>query len=502
MIKPAIPLLLACALAGCQAASDAPAPASSAGRSWGSIQFQPCTLSSNSGGAANVSAQCASFEVAEDRGNAGGRRIQLALAWLPASEEAAATADPVVFFAGGPGQSALRTWPALDPAFAQVRRQRHVLLVDQRGTGGSNLLQCLPPEQVHSSGELARDMEAVAALAARCAEDAARHADPRFYTTTDAVADLEEVRQALGVDQFNLVGVSYGTRMAQQYAAAHPRYVRSLVLDGVAPNDLVVGGEFARTFEEALALQSQQCQQSAQCTQRFPVDARSRLGELVQRLKAAPVQVEYRDPATAELRTTTVSADTVTGVAFMFSYLPQTAALLPLVLDEAVQGRYEPLASLYQLMGRSVGDSMARGMQWSVVCAEDADRVDGSGADAGTLLGPELARMFFAACSAWPHGQRPEGFTAPLRSDIPALLLSGELDPVTPPRFGEQVLQGLGKGRHLVLKGQGHGNLGSGCMPRLLAQFVEAADAQALDTACLDGLSHVPPFIHFNGWEP
>ncbi|KAF1686842.1 alpha/beta hydrolase [Pseudoxanthomonas broegbernensis] len=488
---------LAAGLPGCDSTAD-PAQTAAATRHYGRIAFEPCTLASGAF-AGNVQAQCARFQVPENRAAPDGRKIELALAWLPATEEGSAVDDPVFFFAGGPGQSALRTWPQIDPAFAQVRKQRHVVLIDQRGTGGSNPLEC---EDEDEESAATPDPGELAAFAGRCAERLGDRADPRFYTTMDAIADVEAVREAIGTAKIDLVGVSYGTRVAQQYAARHPQHVRSLVLDGVAPNDLVVGGEFAHTFEDALALQSEKCRQLPACAARFPQDARTQLAALVERLRQAPVDVEYRDPASAQSHRGTVDADTVTGLAFLFSYMPQTASLLPLVLDEAGQGRYAPLMSLHELMGRSMGGTMARGMQWSVICAEDADRYRDTGAADGTLLGPDVARMFFAACAGWPHGGRPRDFTAPLRSQAPALLVSGELDPVTPPRYGERVLAGLGNGRHLVAQGQGHGNLGSGCMPRLVAQFLESADAGSLDATCLDTMAYVPPFTSFNGWEP
>jgi len=496
---PALAALAAAAalLGGCDSGADT-AAASTATRHYGSIAFEPCTLASGQG-VRNVQAQCAKFEVPEDRSAPDGRRIELNLAWLPATEEGTATEDPVFFLAGGPGQSAVQVWPQLDAAFSAVRKQRHVVLVDQRGTGGSNALECRPPDDAQ---DLVPDADAIAGLARRCAEEAADRADPRFYTTTDAIADLDAVREAIGAAQVNLVGGSYGTRVAQQYAARFPERVRSIVLDGVAPNDLVVGGEFAHTFEDAIRSQSEQCRKLPACAQRFPKDAHAQLESLVARLRDAPAEVEFRDPASGESRKGTVNEHTVTGLAFMFSYMPQTAALLPLVLDEADQGRYAPLMSLSELMGRSTAGSMARGMQWSVICAEDADRHVEDATAKNTLLGPDVARMFFAACPGWPHGGRPEGFTDPLRSDAPTLLLSGELDPVTPPRYGERVLEHLPNGRHLVLRGQGHGTLALGCMPRLLGQFMESADAAALDTACLDTLTYVPPFTSFNGWEP
>ena len=486
-------------LAGCDSAPDPAAAASTAVRHYGGIAFEPCTLASPAA-ASNVQAHCASLEVPEDRSAPDGRRIRLNLAWLPAFREGTATDDPVFFLAGGPGQSAVQVWPQLDPAFAAVRQQRHVVLVDQRGTGGSNLLACAAGED-DPQATATPDAAVIADFARKCADSVADHADPRFYTTTDAVADLDAVREAIGAAQVNLVGGSYGTRVAQQYARRFPQHVRSIVLDGVAPNDLVVGGEFAHTFEDALRLQSAQCRQLPACARRFPKDARAQLDTLVSRLRQAPVEVEYRDPASGESRKGTVNADTVTGLAFMFSYMPQTASLLPLVLDEADQGRYAPLMSLHELMGRSMGGSMARGMQWSVICAEDADRYQEGGTE-GTLLGPEVARMFFAACATWPHGGRPDDFTAPLQSDLPVLLLSGELDPVTPPRYAERVLEHLPNGRHLALRGQGHGTFSLGCMPRLLGQFMESADAKALDAGCLDSMTYVPPFTSFNGWEP
>jgi pimeloyl-ACP methyl ester carboxylesterase len=483
------------------ACDSAPAPeqAASSTRHYGAIAFEPCTLASGVS-ASNVQAQCATYGVPENRAAPDGRRIRLNLAWLPATDEGSATDDPVFFLAGGPGQSAVQVWPQLDPAFREVRKSRHIVLVDQRGTGDSNLLACAA-EGEDPQDSATPDATAIAYFARHCAESVAGRADPRFYTTTDAIADLDAVREAIGAEKINLVGGSYGTRVAQQYARRFPQHVRSIVIDGVAPNDLVVGGEFAHTFEDALKLQSAQCRKLPACASRFPQDARAQLETLVARLREAPVQVEYRDPASGESRTGTASADTVTGLAFMFSYMPQTASLLPLVLDEASQGRYAPLMSLHDLMGRNMGGSMARGMQWSVICAEDADRYREGTAD-GTLLGPDVARMFFAACATWPHGGRPEDFTAPLKSDLPVLLLSGEFDPVTPPRFAEQVLQTLPNGRHLVLRGQAHGTMSLGCMPRLLGQFLESTDARALDASCLDSMTYVPPFTSFNGWEP
>ncbi|PBS12527.1 alpha/beta hydrolase [Lysobacteraceae bacterium NML93-0792] len=498
-------LAASAALAGCGGGAPATGGADGArpARMFGEIPFHACTLDGGNA-ATRVEAQCATFEVPENPDAPDGRRIGLNIAWLPAGNSDGGTGDPVVFLAGGPGQAATALATHINGALREVRRQRDIVLIDQRGTGGSNPLDCVdadgaPMELDALTTPTDADLDA---WVGRCLAGLEGRADPRFYTTANAIRDLDTVRAALGAGQLNLIGGSYGTRVAQQYAMAYPQHTRSLVLDGVAPNDLVVGGEFARTFENALALQAQQCAQDAACRARFPTDLQAQLRAVLATLRSAPAPVVYRDPTTGAQRDGMVTPDTVSGLAFLFSYAPQTASLLPLMLDEASQGRYAPLMALSQLMNQNVGGQMTRGMQWSVICAEDAARYREDAGAADTVLGPELAQLFFGACRTWPAGAPPANHTAALQSDVPALLLSGALDPVTPPAYAERVLAGLPNGRHLVLAGQGHGTLALGCMPKLLAQFVESTDAAALDATCLDAMRPVAPFTSFNGWEP
>ena len=496
-------LIALCWLSGCTVTGDDDTAQASARRRLGAIAFEPCTLSSAMA-QASIDAQCATFEVAEDPSQPKGRRIALDIAWLPAGDKGAKAPDPVFFLAGGPGQAATEYAALIDQALRDVRKQRDIVLVDQRGTGATSPLACRDGNgqalTLPEDGET--DADAIAGYAARCLQSLAGKADPRQYTTTRAVEDLDAVRRAIGAQRINLVGVSYGTRVAQQYAARHPQHTRSLVLDGVVPNELVVGGEFARTFERALDLQAAHCRSLPSCRQRFPEDLRVRLRELKARLSDAPVQVDYRDPATGGKRRDTLTADAVVGVTHMFSYMPQMMSLLPVVLDEAHRGDYASLMALAQLATRGMEGGLSRTMQWSVICAEDADRYVPDPRDADTVLGADMASALFAACRAWPRGERPAGFNAPLRSDVPSLLLSGEIDPVTPPAYGQRVLEGLPNGRHLVLRGQGHNVGGIGCMPKLVGQFVETLNAKGLEAGCLDAIGYVPPFTGYNGWEP
>jgi pimeloyl-ACP methyl ester carboxylesterase len=113
-----------------------------------------------------------------------------------------------------------------------------------------------------------------------------------------------------------------------------------------------------------------------------------------------------------------------------------------------------------------------------------------------------MTEAMAAICKVWPRGDMPADFHKPLATRVPALVLEGEFDPVTPPRYGEEVVRTLPNGRLLVLRGQGHNVIGAGCMPKLFAQFLQDADAKKLDAKCLDTLAYAQPFTSFNGWQP
>ncbi|QDH71607.1 alpha/beta hydrolase [Marilutibacter alkalisoli] len=469
---------------------------------YGEIAFKPCVLGGERG-MPTVGAQCGRFEVAEDPARPEGRRIELNIAWLEA-ERGAGAADPVFFLAGGPGQAATAVAPMVDRALRDVRKQRAIILVDQRGTGQSNPLDCRAPDgrPLQLEPERMADPEAAGDYFRQCLESLEGRADPRFYTTGHALADLDAVRAAMGVERINLVGGSYGTRVTQQYAARYPQHTRSVVLDGVVPNRLVVGGEFARMLDRSLQRQDAQCAGTPACKARFGEDLISRIRALQSRLAEQPVEVSYRHPTTFAPGQDQLTADTLIGLVHGVSYVPQLGAVLPLVISEAEQGHYEPMMSIAQLWSGQMEDMMNLGMQRSVVCAEDARRYEPDPADAGTLMGTEQGSRFFTGCDFWPTGDVPTDFNAPFKGELPVLLLSGELDPVTPPEYGDEVAGDLPNARHFSLRGQGHGVMGVGCMPRLIAQFIESADPQALDAKCLDALDYVPPFTGYNGWEP
>jgi pimeloyl-ACP methyl ester carboxylesterase len=488
--------------------ATAPAPKRMLGR----IAFTPCTLAPEFG-AASIEAQCSTLSVAENPALPQGRKVDLHIAWVPANEEGPTEPDPVFMLAGGPGQAATESYPQVAPAFREVLRKRHVILVDQRGTGESNPLMC-EEEQGDEAGNKAADVaqELAAAseadkaakaqqFATRCRDELSKKADLRFYTTTDAVRDLDAVRQAIGAAKINLVGISYGTRVAQQYAMRHPATTRTIVLDSVAPNTLILGNDFARNLEQALDLQFGQCGKVPACAKALG-DPRSRLDALMARLRTDPPLVRYRDAATNQMREDTLLPEHVAGLMRMYAYAPLASSLLPLQLKEASEGRYDGLMAMAKMLDRTLAGQMMFGMQLSVVCSEDAYGLKDNPDDAATLLGNQFADYLGAQCKAWPRGVMPADFHQALHTKVPALLMSGEFDPVTPPRYGEEVARTLPNARHLIVRGQGHNVIGTGCMPKLFAQFIDTADVRSLDAKCLRTVPYAPPFTSFNGWEP
>jgi pimeloyl-ACP methyl ester carboxylesterase len=471
-------------------------------RKLGELDFHACSLPVPQT-SITVSAQCGTLKVPENPAQPKGRQIELALAWIPAKGEA--EADPVFMIAGGPGQSALESYPSLHPVFNDVIKKRNIVLVDQRGTGKSNALVCKDAEGKSGIGEneiIAKvDLDKARLFARNCAADVGKRADTRFYSTGYAIGDLDLVRAKIGAEKINLYGISYGTRVAQQYAKRYPQHTRAIVLDGVVPNSLVLGAEHAVNLENALNLHFARCVADKVCREHFG-NPRLKLDALRARLEKAPMMVNYNDPMSGVARQDKLDLGSMSTVARMYAYSPLTASMLPLLLTQASEGNAGPLLAQAQMMSQSMGDAINEGMQLSVICSEDADELTTDPATAKTIIGNSMIDVIKAQCSVWPHSKRAADFREPLKGNVPVLLLSGEFDPVTPPRYGDAVVKFLPNGRHIVVKGQGHNVMPVGCGPKIFARFIDSADAKNLDTKCLDTLAYVPPFIGFYGWEP
>jgi len=430
-------------------------------------------------------AQCGTLEVPEDRAKPEGRKVKLFVAILPANT-LSPRPDPLFVLAGGPGQAASQLAPFASQLNA-VRRTRDIVLVDQRGTGKSSPLDCFAFEtnrlDPYETDPLPR---------ARLCADQLRvdGVDAAQYTTTAWIADLEAVRSALGYPRLNLWGGSYGSRAALEYLRRHPERVRTMVLDGVVPPAMKVSLDVWRTRDAALNDVVDACRKSAKCIAAHP-DAAATLAAIANELGPEGKSIVIADPRTGESLSVPVTFDLVMGALQPLTYVPELSSLIPELLDRAKRGDYGPLVATVDVVTGNLAEQMNAALHYSVTCAEDVPRI---GADdrATALAGvraESLANRIIAVCDVWPKGAMPADFATPVRSDVPVLLLSGALDPVTPPKYGDAVAKMLPNSRHVVAGGVGHIASSHGCAPRLIASFVDSASLADLPAGCIDQLA-------------
>jgi pimeloyl-ACP methyl ester carboxylesterase len=452
-------------------------------------RLHPCTLEEGP-----AEAFCGQFRVFEDRASGAGRQIELKIVVAPALKRDARP-DPLFIFEGGPGGGAATLAAYRVPLFRRFQLDRDIVLIDQRGTGESNPLNCEPEDR--NEEDFSKIDDYPVERLRTCL--AGLKADARFYTTTIAMDDIDDVRRYLGYDLINLWGGSYGTRAALVYLKRHEDSVRSVVLDGVAPPDMRLGLFMARDGQRALDLMIQGCARETACARQFP-----RLQESVTRMFAqvsARPRVAFIHPRTGKSVEMPISQRLVAFIILTSLYDPTITSLLPRLITDAAVGNFQGLLALGFSSELPKG-AMSEGMFLSVVCAEDMPRIradDIARESKDRFLGTMFFDTRLKPCDFWPQGKVAEDFYQPVTSDRPVLLLSGEGDPVTPPSWGDQVAQTLKNAKHFVVPGAGHGTTPRGCVPQLIGKFLDQASVADLDPACLQ-LQHRPPFfVNYTG---
>lgn len=475
------------------------APPCGATEDSGEIELESCELL-GSGGFAAVPAFCGRLKVPENPAEPKARMIELFVAVIPA-ERKATPGDAFTLLAGGPGQAATTAYVDLRHAFENVARDRDVVLVDQRGTGRSAALDC--SEEGELMGMAPDEAEILESLR-RCLDGL--EGDPRFYTTSLAVEDLERVRKALGYQQLNVYGGSYGTRVGLHYLRRYPDSVRTLILDGVVPADLSLGPGIALTAQQALENVFARCTASTACTDSFgSVD--EHFDRLVSSLREQPRSLTLPDPVDGQLRDVSFTYDRFAIATRLLSYAPESVALMPLLFFEAAERQhFVPLAAQAIMVENSLSEALSFGMHNSVVCTEDIPFLRAQDIDTraleNTYLGTGQLDLLRRICEVWPAGIIDDDFKLPVSSDKPILLLSGGADPITPPEYAEQAGATLSNHLHLVGPDMGHILAGVGCVPNLIARYVEAASLEAVEPACVGEISPMPFFTSFNGPQP
>lgn len=456
-------------------------------------RLKPCTSDEGP-----TDAYCGTLTVFENREARQGRTIDLKIVVLPALGNDAAP-DPLFFLAGGPGQGAAKMARQVRDLFGRIQAHRDIVLVDQRGTGESNGLECRSDDD--SLASINESDEAGLERLKTCL--AGYEADTRFYTTPIAMDDLDDVRAFLGYETINIYGGSYGTRAALVYLRQHEARVRAVVLDGVAPTDMRLPLYFARDAQRALDRLIADCAADAACAAKHP-NLAERARALFARLEAAPPTMRLTHPRTGVAEVVQVKAELVANIVASALYSPLLSSLVPELLARAEADDFQGMLAL-ATAGEGAGENMSAGMQLSVICAEDAPRVteaDIERESAGTIFARHLLASRLKACEFWPKGTVPASYYEPVRSSVPVLVLSGDLDPVTPPSWGEAVSGHLPNARHITAPATGHGVVGTGCGLRMVAAFIDQASTEAVDTSCLASMTRPPFFLGPAGPDP
>lgn len=418
------------------------------------LMLAPCHISKDTdqkAGGAEANARCGTFLVPENRSLARSRMLPLRVVILPS--RSVRPRDPVFILSGGPGQ------PATDLAqyyHGGWQSENHeIVLMDLRGTGEGTALSCsLGGSDDDLQGYLDGYLADGAGYAA-CRDALQQRADLHQYTTMSAMRDLDELRQALGYRKINLEGGSYGTRAAVTYIRMFPERVHAALLFSLVPLENRAPLYHAAAAQRAFDVLAGQCRADAQCHAAYP-DIAGDLEAVLERLRAEPARVSVPHPVTGVPTEIRLGASGFADALRVMLYSIDSGRRVPLLLKRARTGDLAPFAEAALRSSRGFTQSIRAGLLLSFTCAEDVSRIrpdEVAKETAGSFIGAQRVRNQMAACSVWPKADVPPDYYRPLRTQVPAILVSGNLDPVTPPGWGEIALRYFPKGIHIVLPG-------------------------------------------------
>lgn len=446
-------------------------------------------------------AECGELILKENPADANSSDISVAILRLPAISPVA-NADPLFLIQGGPGGSSIDMASQIHSFFADVRKNRDLIFVDQRGTGKSNPLRCEQATPDDLTLPETQQTEKYIALMKNCAEKYQHNA--AFYTTVYAVQDLDAVRVALGYEKINLWGGSYGTRVALEYARRYPQQARTIILDGVAPVGIALPKYFARDAMAALVAVNNECLAQTDCAAEFG-NIVHKADTVLQRLNAiqasgAPLEISYEHPRNQQTETLKLTPRTFSSLLFMSLYSRDLTVLLPRAISFAEREDYRLLAALSALSTEQTQQmNITEGMRYSVICNEDWPQLSAADIEhSEAFFGIKFVKEMHSICTLWPKAELPEDYWQPIKSDVPALLLSGKHDPVTPEFWAQAVAQNLSNATTLSAAGGNHSISSEGCVPQLIAQFIERASMQYVNAQCIGNIRPLPLVLGAN----
>ena len=437
--------------------------------------------------------QCGTYSAPENYAKPDGVKIDINFVVLPAIDNSKEKL-PLLFLAGGPGQAAAELSAHIYSGFSEIRKTRDLILIDQRGTGKSHPLQCQDAVEIDPYTTMPEDFSL--ADIEQCLAELS--GDLSQYNSENSIRDFDAIRAALGHQQVHIYGGSYGTRAGLVYMRMFPASLKSVVLDSVGPIEVPIG-LFGQSVAQSFVKLIENCQTDASCAAQYPNLAQE-FAEINAKLSQSPVTVEIAHPRLGSKTQFSISKDKFISTIQMQLYSMQTRSLIPLLIHQAYIGDYKPLAGL--IAQGEGGMGIYIGLHFNIVCNEDYPKISAKmkadDAENDFAQGMSL-EMVGKACSAWPKYQPSAEFYQTVTADIPTLILSGELDPVTPASNGEKSHVNLPNSHHIVSKNNAHIVASTPCGIKIVNEFLERQTPKELDESCLEEIPDESFMIGLNG---
>jgi len=406
--------------------------------------------------------QCATVTVPEASGSDATLEIGVVRVFSDSENPAP---DPVVYLDGGPGNATIEQVGDIFPYFEELAHDRDVIFIDQRGTGVTE-----PPMQCDDSEELSDCFTAVSQVT-----------DPAAYTTPNNARDIDLVRQALGYEKWNLLGISYGTRLGLTLMRDYPAGIRSVILDGMVPLEADLFGEAGQNAEVSFERVFAACAADTECAATYP-DPMAELLQVVAALDEEPASACGSD----------ITGGDAVSILFNLLYSPVAIAFVPRLIHDLAEGATE----LFEEVSCSLGSAnFSFPMHLSVQCAEELSFTSAEAIAAlDAEVRPELVAgvsgaPYLSYCAEWPVPPAPAIENQPVESSLPTLVFAGFFDPITPPRYSEQVHDTLESSQYFLVQNESHGSSLGPCGLTLSRAFLNAP-SEAVQATCL---SDLPP---------
>ncbi|WP_426369226.1 alpha/beta hydrolase [Pseudocolwellia sp. HL-MZ7] len=438
---------------------------------------------------------CGTLLVPENYQKPEGKKISINFAVLPAIDNSQ-DKEALMFLAGGPGQAAVELAAHIINGFAEIRKTRDIILVDQRGTGLSQPMLCDEEKTDQFYSVIPEDYAEQDVI--DCVEQFKESHELSQYNSENAIRDFDAVRKALGHKQVHLYGASYGTRAALVYMRLFPDSIKSVVLDSVGPIEIPIG-LFGASSARSFNLLLEHCLNDESCNKAYP-NLREEFDTVVKRLSKNTVSLAINHPRLGTKTDFNLSHLKFINNIFKQLYSMETRSLVPLIIHQAFLENYQPLIGL--IATSDGGMNMYVGLTFNIVCNEDIPRVTQSmlTQDSDNDFGRGSTQTVYqSACKVWPKYEVESAFYQPVVANIPTLILSGDLDPVTPPSNGEISAGTLTNSHHIISKSNAHIVASTPCSVGMVNEFLGHLNPKDVDSSCLAELPSESFMTSLNG---